>query len=87
MPASAKPLLDAYQSCVVERARSFAGSPDASESIIKNAMTACAAEKRAFSDALLAGRSSDDVAVLLASLDQQVFQAASSAVLEERASH
>lgn len=88
VPASAKPLFESYESCVVGRARSFSGSADSAESISKNAMTACATEKRAFDDALrLAGLGSDDVAGLLANLDQQVFQAASSAVLEERAAH
>lgn len=88
VPASAEPLFKSYESCVVGRAKSFAGSPDASESIIKNAMTACAAEKRAFNDALRrAGLGSDDVVGLLASLDRQVFKTASSAVEEERAAH
>lgn len=87
-PVSTKPLLEAYEKCVVERARSFSGSADSSESISKNAMTACATEKRAFDDALRrAGLGSEDIVALLANLDQQVFQAASSAVLEERAAH
>jgi hypothetical protein len=87
IPAAAQPLFGAYRGCVVERARSFAGSADAAEVLIKNAMTACAAEKRALNDALVAGRSAGDVAGLVASLDQQVFQAATTAVLDERAAH
>ena len=83
-----RPTLDAYRNCVVGRAKSFAGSPDSTESIIKSAMGACAAEKRALSEALgLAGVGSDELAAFMSTLDQQIFQAASLAVTEERAAH
>jgi len=86
--ASAKPLLDAYEGCVVGRAKSFAGSPDSPEHIVKGAMAACAGEKRAVSEAIgIAGVSSDGLADLLNKFDAQVFKAASQAVLEERDAH
>ena len=85
---SAKPQVDAYESCVVGRAKSFAGSPDSTESIIKGAIAACIAEQRALTDALgLAGVSSGEADDVLKALDKQLFQAASQAVLEERTSH
>ena len=83
-----KPTLDAYQSCVVDRARSFAGSPNSTESIVKGAMGACAAENRALSEALrVAGVGSDESAAVMSTLDQQIFQAASQGVIEERGAH
>jgi hypothetical protein len=88
LPATAKPLLDAYRGCVVDRAKSFAGSPDSTERLIKEAMGACATAKRALSEALgRGGFDSADVNAALGDVDQQVFQAASQAVEEERASH
>ena len=79
-----KPLRDAYASCVVGRAKSFAGSPDSTESIVKSAMKACADEKRSLDEALAGVGSAE---TFLTALDQQVFQAALQAVVEERAAH
>lgn len=86
--ATAKPLLDSYNGCVVGHAKALAGSPDSTEHIVKGAMGACAVEKRALSEALrVAGVSSDELAGFINKFDGQVFEAASQAVLEERDAH
>ena len=85
--ASKKEFL-AYESCVVGHARSFAGSPDPTDNIVKNALASCASQRRALSEALVrAGVSSDGLAASLSAFDKQVFQASSRAIVEERAAH
>jgi hypothetical protein len=83
-----KPQQDAYENCVAGRAKSFAGSPDSVEAIVKSAIAACAAERRALSGALGgAGLAPGALANALNAIDAQVSQVASKAVLEERDSH
>ena len=88
VPATIKPLADSYQRCVVDRARSFAGSADSAEAIVRDSIGACAPQKSALSEGLRpAGLGSDESTNFLSKLDQQVSHAASQAVLEERAAH
>lgn len=86
--ARTKVQLSAYEGCVVGHAKSFAGSPDSTESIVKSGFGACAPQRRVLGEALMtAGVSSDKLVALLDGLDQQVSGAASAAIVEERASH
>jgi hypothetical protein len=87
-PAAVKPLADSYERCVVDRAKSFAGSADSAEAIVREAIRACAPQKGALSEALRpAGLNPDASASFLSKLDEQVSQTALQAVLEERAAH
>ena len=86
--ATTKPLLDAYVACVADRAKSFAGSADSAESIVKDAMEACAVHRRALSDALQTARINlEELTDFLKKYDGQVSEAASQAVLDERNAH
>jgi hypothetical protein len=86
--ATTKPLLDAYVACVTSRARSFAGSADSAESIVKDAMGACAVHRRTLGDVVrTAGVSLEELTEFLNKSDGQVHKAASEAVLEERNAH
>jgi hypothetical protein len=88
VPPAAKPLLDAYETCVTGNAKSLAGSPDSAEAIVKSAIGSCGAEQRALSEALrAAGLVSDELNRLLQTLDQQVTQAGSRALTAERDAH
>ncbi len=87
-PPTAKPLLDAYEVCVVGHAKSLAGSPDSEEAIVRSAIRSCAAQQHALSEALrAAGVASDQMTMLVGKLDRQVGQAGSRAVVEERDAH
>src|SRR5262245_30484078 len=78
----------AYETCVVGHAKSFAGSPDRSEDIVRRALVSCAPERRVLREALIrAGVSSGELPASLNAFDKQVSQTASAAILEERAAH
>lgn len=86
--AGPKVQLSAYESCVVGYAKSFAGSPESSETIIRRATGECVSARRALSEALVAaGARSDVLTELFNGIDKRVAQEASRAVAEERASH
>jgi hypothetical protein len=81
-----KQFFSAYEQCVVGYATRFAGSPDSAEFIVRTAIGACIAEKRAFADAVhrVGKPSAGELVALLNVLDRQVSQAAAMAVLQAR---